>query len=564
MGSECGCLPVPEERIIKKWRLQPGKMFLVDLEKGRIIDDKELKDTLASARPYADWIERIRVKLDEVETEKTPPLKSAVPLLDRQQAFGYTQEDIKFQLAPMANSGEEPVGSMGNDAALAVLSRKNKTLYHYFQQLFAQVTNPAIDPIREELVTSLVSFMRPKPTCSAITKEPAASAGNPQPVLDFFEMEKIRHIDRYNRWQVQVARDRHHLPSAWGKEAIEARLASLCAQARDAVRAGFRPNHLGPQNHRDLVAIPALLALSAIHQHLVNKVCAPAPGFVVETGSAREVHHFAARGPTGPMRCTVPRSLNAARSRRTRRIRGGRGGQESHQELRQGDRQGAEKVMSKMGISTYMSYTARRSSRRGAGARLVDTYFTGRRRRSAASTCSGADEASASIRPRSATAHGCSLARSTPAASTLGGCAAKSTLWTPMRLRTAAAARNNAYPTYRNSAALVNDQSQRQPDVPGLFRVQVRPLRAGAHREVEPAAEIVKRVSPGAMSLGSISTEAHTVLAIAMKRIGGKSNTGEGGEDRKRYAKVAVGESLMSRLGHERVEVDIPLRKATR
>src|SRR5438552_3808038 len=168
MGSECGCLPVPEERIVKKWRLQPGKMFLVDLEKGRIIDDKELKDSLASARPYAEWIERIRVKLDEVESDKATPIKSKVRLLDRQQAFAYTQEDLKFIMQPMAAAGEEPVGSMGNDSPLAVLSNKDKTLYHYFKQLFAQVTNPAIDPIREELVMSLVSFIGPTPNLLGI------------------------------------------------------------------------------------------------------------------------------------------------------------------------------------------------------------------------------------------------------------------------------------------------------------------------------------------------------------------------------------------------------------
>src|SRR5476651_2441996 len=159
MGSECGCLPVPEERIVKKWRLQPGKMFLVDLEKGRIVDDKELKDTLAAAKPYREWIERIRIRLDDVETDKQQPERSTVALLDRQQAFAYTQEDLKFIMAPMAANGEEPVGSMGNDSPLAVLSNKDKTLYHYFKQLFAQVTNPPIDPIRENMVMSLVSFV---------------------------------------------------------------------------------------------------------------------------------------------------------------------------------------------------------------------------------------------------------------------------------------------------------------------------------------------------------------------------------------------------------------------
>jgi glutamate synthase (NADPH/NADH) large chain len=231
MGSECGCLPVPEERVVKKWRLQPGKMFLVDLERGRIVDDKELKDSLAGAKPYAEWIERIRVRLDDVESEKTAPLKSAVRLLDRQQAFGYTQEDLKFIMQPMAAAGEEAIGSMGNDSPLAVLSNKNKTLYHYFKQLFAQVTNPAIDPIREDLVMSLVSFIGPKPNLLGIDElNPPLRLEVSQPVVDFYEMEKIRHIERYTggkfkSWELDIT-----YPTAWGKEAVEARLASL-AQA---------------------------------------------------------------------------------------------------------------------------------------------------------------------------------------------------------------------------------------------------------------------------------------------------------------------------------------------
>ena len=191
MASEAGVLPIPEERIVKKWRLQPGKMFLVDVEKGRIIDDTELKETLASSKPYAEWIERIRVKLDDVESDKQQPERSSVSLLDRQQAFGYTQEDIKFILVPMGANGEEPTGSMGNDSPLAVLSNKNKMLYHYFKQLFAQVTNPPIDPIREELVTSLVSFIGPKPNLLGVDEmNPPLRLEVSQPVLDFYEMER--------------------------------------------------------------------------------------------------------------------------------------------------------------------------------------------------------------------------------------------------------------------------------------------------------------------------------------------------------------------------------------
>src|SRR6187455_10561 len=256
MGSECGCLPIPEERIVKKWRLQPGKMFLVDLEKGRIIDDKELKDSLASARPYAEWIDRIRVKLDDVDTEQTPTLRSAVPLLDRQQAFAYTQEDIKIIMEPIAANGEEPIGSMGNDSPLAVLSSKNKTLSHYFKQLFAQVTNPAIDPIREELVTSLVSFIGPKPNLLGIDEmNPPLRLEVSQPVLDFYEMEKIRHIERYTNGKFRSFELDLTYPLAWGNQAIEARLASLAAQAEDAVRTGYSIIIISDRKvHRDQVA----------------------------------------------------------------------------------------------------------------------------------------------------------------------------------------------------------------------------------------------------------------------------------------------------------------------
>src|SRR5687768_6105780 len=301
MGSECGCLPVPEERIVKKWRLQPGKMFLVDLEKGRIIDDKELKDSLAGVKPYAEWIERIRVKLDEVESEKTPPLRSQVALLDRQQAFGYTQEDLKFILEPMSALGEEPIGSMGNDSPLAVLSNKNKTLYHYFKQLFAQVTNPAIDPIREELVMSLVSFIGPKPNLLGIDElNPPLRLEVSQPVLDADQIETIRNIERYTDGKFRSHELDITYPLAWGKEAIEARLASLAAQAEDAVRAGISIIIISDRKlHRDQLAIPALLALSAVHQHLVNKGLRTSTGLVVETGSAREVHHFALLGGYG-------------------------------------------------------------------------------------------------------------------------------------------------------------------------------------------------------------------------------------------------------------------------
>ena len=556
MGSECGCLPIAEERIVKKWRLQPGKMFLVDLEKGRIVDDKELKETLANARPYAEWIERIRVRLDEVDTEKTPPLKSAVALLDRQQAFGYTQEDLKFQLAPMAQAGEEPVGSMGNDASLAVLSRRNKTLYHYFKQLFAQVTNPAIDPIREELVTSLVSFIGPKPNLLGIDElNPPLRLEVSQPVLDFYEMEKIRHIERYTGGKFKACELDVTYPVVWGKEAIEARLASLAAQAEDAVRSGYSIIVISDRLvDRERVAIPALLALSAIHQHLVTRGLRTSTGLVVETGSAREVHHFALLGAYGAEAVHPYLALETIlsfSSEKTKAIKN----------YVKAVGKGLKKVMSKMGISTYMSYTgAQQFEAVGLAKSLVDKYFTG-----TASNVEGIDLFD--VAEEAIYAHLAAFESRDPVLAAMldaGGEYAwrvrgEDHTWTPDAIaKLQHASRENSFQTYKEYAALINDQAKRHLTFRGLFEFRSRspvPLE-----EVEPAAEIVKRFSTGAMSLGSISTEAHTVLAIAMNRVGGRSNTGEGGEDRKRYAPIQEGESLMSRLGDGRVQVDIPLK----
>ncbi|MEW5864068.1 MAG: glutamate synthase-related protein [Pseudomonadota bacterium] len=567
MGSECGCLPVPEERIVKKWRLQPGKMFLVDLERGRIVDDKELKDQLATARPYAEWIERIRVKLDEVESDRQRPPRSSVPLLDRQQAFAWTQEDIKFQLQPMAEKGEEPVGSMGNDAALAVLSRRNKTLYHYFKQLFAQVTNPAIDPIREELVTSLVSFIGPRPNLLGIDEmNPPLRLEVSQPVLDFFEMDKIRHIERYTGGKFRSFELDITYPVAWGAEAIEARLASLCAQAEDAVRSGYSILIISDRRtDRERVAIPALLALSAVHQHLVAKGLRTSTGLVVETGSAREVHHFALLGGYGAEAVHPYLALETLLDLGARGELGdGVDGSKAIRNFVKAVGKGLKKVMSKMGISTYMSYTgAQIFEAVGLARSLVDKYFTG-----TASSVEGIDVFQ--VAEEAIRAHRAAFSERDPVLATAldtGGEYAwrvrgEDHTWTPDAIaKLQHATRQNSFATYKEYAQLINDQSARHLTLRGLFEFRFDRCQPIPIEEVEPAAEIVKRFSTGAMSLGSISTEAHTVLAVAMNRIGGRSNTGEGGEDRRRYAPIRAGESLMTRLGRDRVEVDIPLRE---
>jgi glutamate synthase (NADPH) large chain len=567
MGSECGCLPVPEEKIVKKWRLQPGKMFLVDLEKGRIIDDKEVKDALASARPYAEWIERIRVKLDELPAPSETREPSTERLLDRQQAFAYTQEDLKFQLVPMATNGEEPVGSMGNDAALAVLSTKHKTLYHYFKQLFAQVTNPAIDPIREELVTSLVSFIGPKPNLLGVDEmNPPLRLEVSQPVLDFEQMENIRHIEKVTDGKFRSCELDTTYPVAWGKQAVEARLASLAAQAEDAVRSGYTILIISDRRmDRERVAIPALLSLSAVHQHLVGKGLRTSTGLVVETGSAREVHHFALLGGYGA------EAVHPYLALETLADLAGRGelgsvddGAKACRNYVKAVGKGLKKVMSKMGISTYMSYTgAQIFEAVGLSRALIDRYFTG-----TASSVEGIglfEVAEETIR-----IHQAAYGQRDPVLGTAleaGGEYAwrvrgEEHMWTPDAIaKLQHSARNNSYPTYKEYAAIVNDQSRRHLTFRGLFEFRLDQRTPVPLEEVEPAAEIVKRFSTGAMSLGSISTEAHTVLAVAMNRLGGKSNTGEGGEDQKRYARIEQGESLMSRLGRERVEVDIPLKE---
>ncbi|NCV39126.1 MAG: glutamate synthase subunit alpha, partial [Betaproteobacteria bacterium] len=574
MASEAGVLPIPESRIVKKWRLQPGKMFLIDLEQGRIIDDQALKDQLANARPWREWIEAVRVKLDDVrlsETAADVEVSSAASLLDRQQAFGYTQEDLKFLMSPMAVSGEEAVGSMGNDSPLAVLSSKNKPLYHYFKQLFAQVTNPPIDPIREQLVMSLVSFIGPKPNLLDLNAvNPPLRLEVTQPVLNNDDMAKLRHIDRYTAGKFRSLELGITYPTVWGKEGIEACLASLRAKAEEAVHAGYTVLILSDRRcDRDHVAIPALLATSAIHLHLVNRGLRTRTGLVVETGSAREVHHFALLAGYGAeaihpylaletlaeMARGMPQDMNAEKAIKNYIKALGKG---------------LMKVMSKMGISTYMSYCgAQIFEAVGLSTEFVDQYFTG-----TPSNVGGAgifEIAEEAIRVHQA------AFSADPVLSTgldAGGEYAyrsrgEDHMWTPDSIaKLQHAVRSASASTYKDYATLINDQSRRHMTLRGLFEFRWQQCKAIPLDEVEAASEIVKRFATGAMSLGSISTEAHSTLAIAMNRIGGKSNTGEGGEDEMRYvaemragrSTVRDGDSIATVIGKDRIEVDIPLK----
>lgn len=565
MASEAGTLSIPQHRIVKKWRLQPGRMFLIDLQQGRIIEDDEIKSQLASMRPYRQWIERLRVKLESLDAPPAEAIapRSSVSLLQRQQAFGWTQEDIRVVVEPMARNGEEAIGSMGNDAPLAVLSHKPKPFYNYFRQLFAQVTNPPIDPIREQLVMSLVSFIGPKPNLLDINNvNPPQRIEVSQPVLDFAAMAQIRNIEKITHGKFRCYELDITYPAQWGPQGIEAYIASLCSNAADAVLSGYNILLITDRNvNAERVAIPALLATSAIHHHLIRAGLRTRTGLVVETGSAREVHHFALLGGYGAEAVHPYLALET--------LAAGDNPEKAVANYIKAVGKGLNKVMSKMGISTYMSYTgAQIFEAVGLNSDLVNKYFTG-----TASHIEGigifqiAEEA---LRQHAA-AFGTDPLLDKDLE--VGGEYAwrvrgEEHMWTPDAIaKLQHATRGKNYNTYKEYAQLINDQSRRLMTLRGLFEFKVDPAKAIPLSEVEPAKEIVKRFATGAMSLGSISTEAHAVLAVAMNRLGGKSNTGEGGEDELRYraemregkSPIKKGDTLASFLGGDRIEADVPL-----
>ena len=572
MGSESGVLPVPENKIVRKWRLQPGKMFLIDLEQGRMIDDEELKSNLAHSKPYKQWIENLRIRLDDVvggAGEPASASESQVSLLDRQQAFGMTQEDIKFLMSPMAQLGEEGIGSMGNDSPLAVLSDKNKPLYNYFKQLFAQVTNPPIDPIREAIVMSLVSFIGPKPNLLDINQvNPPMRLEVAQPVLDFADMAKLRDIAKFTHGKFRSYTLDITYPLAWGREGVEAKLASLCAECVDAIKGGSNIVIISDRNVSSTqVAIPALLALSAVHQHLVRAGLRTTAGLVVETGTAREVHHFGVLAGYGAEAVHPYLAMETLASIH-KDFPGDLSADKAIYNYVKAVGKGLSKIMSKMGVSTYMSYCgAQLFEAIGLNSDTIDKYFTG--------TPSKVEGIGVfEIAEEALRMHGQAFGGSPVLANMLdaGGEYAwrvrgEEHMWTPdVIAKLQHSTRANNWSTYKEYAQLINDQSRRHMTLRGLFEFKINPAKAIPVDEVEPAADIVKRFATGAMSLGSISTEAHASLAIAMNRIGGKSNTGEGGEDPARYRQelkgipIKQGQTMADIIGQDVVEVDIPLK----
>jgi glutamate synthase (NADPH/NADH) large chain/glutamate synthase (ferredoxin) len=470
----------------------------------------------------------------------------------------------------MAQAGEEGIGSMGNDSPLAVLSDKNKPLYHYFKQLFAQVTNPPIDPIREAIVMSLNSFIGPKPNLLDINQvNPPLRLEVSQPILNFADMRRLRDIEQHTRGKFRSQVLDITYPLAWGKEGIEARLATVCAEAVDAIAAGANILIISDKAvSPDRVAIPALLALSAIHQHLVREGKRTLAGLVVETGSAREVHHFAVLAGYGA-EAVHPYLAMESIVDFHKTLSGDLSPEKAVANYIKAIGKGLSKIMSKMGISTYMSYCgAQIFEAIGINQATIDQYFTNTP--SAVEGIGIFEMAEEAIRTHTE-AFGDDPVLSNRLET--GGEYAwrvrgEEHMWTPDAIaKLQHSTRANSYNTYKDYAQIINDQSRRHMTLRGLFEFKVDPAKAIPLDEVEPATEIVKRFATGAMSLGSISTEAHATLAVAMNRIGGKSNTGEGGEDKRRYRnelkgiQITAGTKLSDVIGSKQIESDYSLEQ---
>ena len=543
LGSEMGVLDIPEERIVKKWRLQPGRMLLIDLEEGRIISDDEVKAQLSEARPYGEWLKKTQIRLEDLPTGVGPMAPDDATLLDYQQAFGYTQEDLKFLLTPMVLTGQEAVGSMGADNPPSVLSTRPKNLSNYFKQNFAQVTNPPIDPIREELVMSLVCMIGPRPNLLGINE-----AGQhwrletPQPVLTNQDLERIRHIEYNSGGAFRTRTLDVCYPASEGAEGMGPALEALCAKAEQAVLDGFNILILSDRDtNQDRVPIPMLLATSAVHHHLIDKGLRTSSGIVVETGAALEVHHFATLEGYGAEAINPYLAFDTIQSmldRLPERL----SFEEAQKRYIKAVGKGLLKVMSKMGISTLESYCgAQIFDAVGLNTPFVDKYFSGTQTRVEGIGLPQVAEEAVRWHQQAyghAEIYRDQLDVGGDYAFRLRG---ESHVWTPDTIaKLQHATRANDAATYDEFSRLINEQTENLLTFRGLmdFRFADREIPLD---EVEPAKEIVKRFATGAMSFGSISHEAHSTLAKAMNAIGGKSNTGEGGEEPERFLPLADG-----------------------
>jgi glutamate synthase (NADPH) large chain len=547
MASEVGVLDVAPENVLVKGRLQPGRIFLVDTSKGRIVDDDEIKSELAAEHPYREWLDQHLVDIDDL-----PPARAVEPdhntVLRRQLAFGYTQEDLRVLIGPMATAGEEPVGSMGTDTSLAVLSDRPRVLFDYFKQLFAQVTNPPLDAIREELVTSMAStigpernLLRPEPeSCEQITIK--------YPIIHNEHVAKLRHLAPDSPFRSTT------LPMLFDPEkgggALEHAMDELCQQASEAVAGGYNILILSDRGHGPRRApIPSLMATAGVHHHLVREGTRTRCALVVECGDAREVHHVSlllgyGAGVVNPYLAfeTIDDMIRQCMLIGTTR-------EAAVAKYIKSLNKGILKVMSKMGISTLASYCgAQIFEAIGLNQEFIDKYFTHTTSRVSGV---GIDVIAEEVRLRHERAYGrrpAGVAELDAGGEYQWRRDGEYHLFNPETVfKLQHATRSGQYRIFKEYTRAVNDQHERRATLRGLFRLKP----AGPPvpiEEVEPVETIVKRFATGAMSYGSISLEAHETLAIAMNRLGGRSNTGEGGEDPARYLPMANGDSKRSSI----------------
>jgi len=549
MASEAGVLPVDQKTVIEKGRLQPGKMFVVDMEQGRIISDDELKAKICSQKPYGDWLNQYKIRLEELDEPRVAFTHLSDTSVSRyQKAFGYSSEDIDTIIKPMALDGKEPIGSMGTDIPLAVLSDQPQHLSSYFKQLFAQVTNPPIDPIRERMVMSLAAFVGNNGNLLDEDPKHCHTVALKHPILTSTELEKLRSIDT-GIFQAKTLQTYFRADGKPGS--LKAGLDRLCRYAEDAVHDGFEVLILCDRAvDSEHVAIPSLLATAAVHHFLIRKGLRGQVGIVVEAGDVWEVHHFACLLAFG---VTAINPYLALASIRNMKVNNEIETPLSWEELRKNYikavNDGLLKVFSKMGISTLQSYQgAQIFEILGLNKDVVEKYFTGATSRIEGV---GLDE----LAKEALAKHYFAFSKKNVPVDRLpaGGIyqwkrKGEFHLFNPQTIHLLQyATRMNDYGTFKKYSKAVNDQGEKAVTLRSMFRFK-RNRPAISINEVEPAEAIFKRFATGAMSFGSISWEAHTTLAIAMNRLGGKSNTGEGGEDERRYERLPNGDSMRSAI----------------
>ena len=537
-ASEAGVLDIDPAKVVEKGRLQPGRMLLVDVERHRLVNDDEIKAYLAAEQPYGEWVEKGHLNLDDLP-ERQHVVHSTASVTRRQQVFGFTQEELKVLIAPMAQTGAEPIGSMGNDAPLAAITERPRLLFDYFAQLFAQVTNPPLDAIREEMVTSLASTVGPEGNLLQSGPDSCHQIVIPFPVLDSDELAKLVRINRDGtmpHYDSHVVRGLYRLLG--GGEELERRIDEICAEVSEAIERGARIIILSDRHSNiDYAPIPSLLLTAAVHHHLVREKTRTQVGLIVEAGDVREVHHVSLLVGYGASAVNPDLAFESAEDLARQELFIDVEPEDAIANVRKALGKGVLKVMSKMGVSTLASYCgAQIFEALGLRSDVIDKYFTGTTSRVEGI---GLDEIAEEVQARHDYAY--PVGRGNPPHRTLwtGGeykwrREGPPHLFNPETVfRLQHSTRSKRYDIFKKYTDLVDDQSKRLMTLRGLLEFDEGRTPVPLE-EVEPVSAIVKRFSTGAMSYGSISREAHETLAIAMNRLGGKSNTGEGGEDRDR------------------------------